>query len=186
MKVIGIILIILCIAALGAIGYMYFHASVDFTYVACIATDPADVPDYFEQIRHQVEQDSFPGVRFSKEMLLNPQDYVFYTWIVRVDNDTYLQAKAVELQLTPITGDVLMIPDEDQKQVLVNPGDQYQDVLAYLDKAQKDIIKSGDHETRAVTFLTKKNTRSIREASVDWYLGGLHFPTVPQYKTIGD
>ena len=163
MKAVGIILIILCLIAGGGILYLYFNANVSVAYVDCVASDPMADPDRFAEIKRQVEQGTFPGVRLSKDPLTIPEDYVFYTWTVKVTNDTFLTAKSVELQITTRPEDILIMPDD-----------------------QEYVIKSKSSGLISVTCLTKRNTHNIREATVSWYLGGLHFPTVPNPITLGN
>lgn len=162
MKAVGIILIILCVIALGGIGFMYFNSSVDVSFVRCEVTDPQADPDYFALLKRQVEQGSFPGVRFTDELLTRPEDYEFKTWTLKVTNNTFQTAKAVEIQVTSMSDDILLIPDEAEH-----------------------VIKSKSSEYITVTFLSRRNAHNVREATVTWYLGGIQFPNPPMSVTIG-
>ena len=47
MKPLGIILIVLCIAAFAGVIYVYAVSSLSVSYMDCIATDPVTQLDYF-------------------------------------------------------------------------------------------------------------------------------------------
>ena len=51
MKAAGIILIILCIAALAGVVYYYASSSLTVAYVDCVATDPMSQPELMELLK---------------------------------------------------------------------------------------------------------------------------------------
>ena len=154
MKPLAIFLVILVLAALAGVGYLYFNASLTVTYGSVVATDPVTQPDVFTQIRASLENDTFVGTRYGTADLGGPEDYIFYTWSVRLDNKTFLPADTIEIQVTPMTGDVLSIGDP-----------------------AGHTLSSGGSTELSATFLTARDKHSVREAIVSWYVWGLPFST---------
>ena len=61
MKPFAIILIILVLAAVVGIGWLYFSANLTVTFDTCIATDGVTQVDYFDQLKKQVSAGTFIG-----------------------------------------------------------------------------------------------------------------------------
>ena len=51
MKPLAIILVILVLAAVIGVGYLYFTANVEVTFSEVIATDPLSQSDYFNSLK---------------------------------------------------------------------------------------------------------------------------------------
>ena len=79
-------------------------------------------------------------------------NYQFYTYTVRLKNSCFLAADMVEVQVTPMEGDVLQIGDTSAK------------VLAAR--------TTGDIQA---TILTDINMHAVRELNVTYYMWGLPF-----------
>lgn len=154
MKPLAIFLVILVIAALAGVGYLYFTSNVVVSFVSVTATDPASQLDTFSQIKSAVENETFVGTRYSSAPLTGPEDYLFYTWTVHLENNSFLPADTLEIQVTPMAGDALLIGDTAAHNL--SPRDQT-DVSA--------------------TILTARDKHSVREAIVSWYVWGLPFST---------
>lgn len=152
MKPLAIILVILVLAALVGVGYLYFTANLTVTFASVTATDPMTQTDVFTQLKNSLENDTFVGTRYSTASLNGPEDYLFYTWAVRLENNSFLPADTVEIQVTPMTGDVLL----------------------YGDPAEHTLAARSSGELSA-TILTARSMHSVREAIVTWYVWGLPF-----------
>ena len=74
MKAAGIILIILCIAALAGVVYYYASSSLTVTYIDCVATDPMSRPELMESLKTQLEEDTFAGLKLAQETALDGPD----------------------------------------------------------------------------------------------------------------
>ena len=114
MKPLAIILIILVLAALVGVGYLYFTSNLTVTFSSVVATDPVDQAEAFDQVRTSVENETFIGTKYSAEQLAGPENYLFYTWTVHLENRSFLPADTIEIQITPMTGDVLLFGDPDE------------------------------------------------------------------------
>lgn len=154
MKAAAIILIVLVLAAVCGVGYLYFSSGVEVAYVSCIATDPLNQAEYFSSMKKSLENGSFVGIRYSAAELPAPENCLFYTWTVRLNNKSFLPVNTAEIQVTPMSGDILLIGDLEEH----------------------TLQPRGAAEISA-TMLTARDMHSVREAIVTWYVWGLPFST---------
>lgn len=152
MKPFAIILIVLVIAALVGVGYLYVTSTLEVTFTSCVATDPLTREDYFASLKSSVDSGTFVGVRHTSGDLPAPEDCLFYTWTVHLDNRTALPADTVEIRVTPMSGDILVVGDPTEHTVPA--------------RGEADL---------SVTALTARSMHSVREATVTWYMWGLPF-----------
>ena len=152
MKAVGIFLIVLCIVALGGVVYYYASSSLTVTYVDCVATDPMSQPELMEMLKTQLSEGTFTGLRLSADTEFSPAESLLYTWTVRIANRTRIPAKAAEIRIIPLSGDVIQLPW--QSEMIIQPG------------------KDGMIE---VTVLTGAGMHHVREAIVSWYFWGMPF-----------
>jgi len=152
MKPFAIILILLVLAAVVGIGWLYFSANLTVTYDSCIATDGVTQADYFDQLKKQVNSGSFIGTVYGDKNLLTADQYQFLTYTVTLDNHAFLKAETAEIRITPMQGDILMIGDQTEHSV-----------------------PSGKKGILSATILTARDMHSVREATVTWYFWGIPF-----------
>ena len=67
MKPFALILIVLVLAAVCAVGYLYLTARLNVQFVSCIATDAISQADYFNELKAKLASSSFAGTRFSSD-----------------------------------------------------------------------------------------------------------------------
>ncbi|MCR5567590.1 MAG: hypothetical protein K6F61_12120 [Clostridiales bacterium] len=154
MKPLGIILIILVLAAFIGAGYLYLNANLDIRFEACIATDGITQVDYFNTLKSKVASSAFVGTRFTNSDLGSADQYQFLTYTVHLDNHTFLKAEVIEVRITPMQGDVLQIGEE----------------------AVHD-LPSGQQMDLSSTILTDRTMHSVREATVSYYFWGIPLTT---------
>ena len=154
MKAAGIVLIILVVLAIVGIGFIYFYSTFDVTFVECIATDALTQTDYFTQLQKQVANETFVGTLFSGDEIGTADQYQFYTYTIRMTNKTFIEAEVIEIQVTPMEGDVLQIGD-----------------------TEKHGLAAGKTGELGATILTTKSMHSVREAKITYYLWGIPFST---------
>ena len=152
MKPLAIILVLLVIAALVGVGYLYFTGNVEVTFSEVIATDPLTQSEYFNTLKSSLEKGTFVGTRYDSAPLGEADGYLFYTWTVHLENKSLLPADTVEIQVTPMTGDVLVIGDTAEHK-----------------------LPAQDSADLSATILTSRSMHSVREATVTWYVWGLPF-----------
>lgn len=154
MKALAIILVILLLVALAGVGILYFNSSLQATFVSVIVTDPVAQQDAFGQLKSSLESETFVGTRFNTTQLTSPENYLFYTWNLHINNNSFLPVDSIEIQITPMSGDMLLY------------GDTAEHVLA--PHSSSDL---------SATVLTARDMHSVREATVTWYVWGLPFST---------
>ena len=154
MKPLGIILILLVLAAIVGVGYLYLNASLDIRFEACIATDGVTQVDFFNTLKSKVASSAFVGTRFTNSGLAAADKYQFLTYTVHLDNHTFLKAEVIEIRITPMQGDVLQIGEESVHD-----------------------LPSGQQMDLSATILTDRTMHSVREATVSYYFWGIPFTT---------
>lgn len=103
MKVFAIILVIMVIAALVGVGFLYFNSTLTATFASVIVTDPVTQQDAFDQLKSSLDAETFIGTRFSTSILSSPENYLFYTWTVHLENKSFLPVDSIEIQITPMS-----------------------------------------------------------------------------------
>ena len=152
MKPFAIILILLVLAAVVGVGWLYFSANLTVRFESCIATDGVTQADYFDQLKKQVASGAFTGTLYGGKDLLAADQYQFLTYTVILDNHAFLKAETAEIRVTPMQGDVLMISDGEEHSV-----------------------PAGKKGILSATILTAREMHSVREATVTWYFWGIPF-----------
>ena len=152
MKAFAIFLIVLVLAAVIGVGWLYMNARMDIRFDSCIANDGYTQAEVFNSVKARLKNDTFIGTRFTNEELETADQYQFLTYTIHVNNHSFLKAEVIEIRITPMQGDVLQLGDE-------TPHD----------------LPSGRQTDLSATILTNRNMHSVREATVTWYFWGLPF-----------
>ena len=152
MRPIAIILLVICLGLMGLTGYLYFTANVVITDIDCVAVDAADQEAFFDQLKSQVEEGVFTGTPFATGEIGKAADYQFYTYTVRLTNQTFLRLEVAEIQVTPMNGDVLQLAADGPKNV-----------------------NARSRGSVDATILTGKDNHNVRELVLTYYLWGLPF-----------
>jgi hypothetical protein len=159
MKPFAIILIILVLAAVVGIGWLYFNANLTVVFDSCIATDGVSQAEYFDQLKKQVSGGTFIGTLYGGKDLLTADQYQFLTYTLHFNNHSFLKAEVIEIRITPMQGDVIQIGEEYVHDL---PAGQQMDLTA--------------------TIMTARNMHAVREATVTWYFWGLPFSLRTTYR----
>ena len=152
MKKIAVILIILLLAAVGALGYLYMTSNILVRYDTCIATDAVTQTEYFNQLKTQISEGTFIGTLFEHTDPGDADQYQFLTYTVVLDNRARLDATTAEISVTPLKGDILQVGDPEER-----------------------LVPAGETTALSVTIMTGKGMHNVREATVTWYIWGLPF-----------
>ena len=152
MKAFAIFLIVLVLAAVIGVGWLYLNARMDIRFDSCIANDGYTQAEVFNSVKAKLKNDTFIGTRFTKEELETADQYQFLTYTFHVNNHSFLKAEVIEIRITPMQGDVLQLGDETAHD-----------------------LPSGRQTDLSATILTDRNMHSVREATVTWYFWGLPF-----------
>ena len=153
MKYFAIITVLILIATLVGVGYLYMNANVFVEAVGVIATDAVSQYELYEDLRDQLRLGAVAGTPYiAATELSGPENYQFLTYTIRLRNNTSVPADMVELQVTPMAGDVLQIGS-------------FEDVK----------LPAGRSVDATATILTGRNMHSIREVTVTYYIWGVPF-----------
>ena len=86
---------VLCLAALAGVGWLYFSADLTVEEVSCVAYAAQDQPAVFQALKDQLASGSFTGTPFDASGLGAPEDYQFLEYTLRLRNDTFLKAEGI-------------------------------------------------------------------------------------------
>ena len=139
LKYIAILCFMLSLAALAYAGYLFLTCEVTVESVGLTATEAASQPELMAELRMQ-HPDALTG---------EDTDYAFYTYTVRIRNDTFVPIEQIEGSVKLVPGDICQVPDRGSWTVGAR--------------------SAGD---LAITILTRTNTNPVRDAAISWYLWG--------------
>lgn len=152
MKYIAIFTVLLLIASLIGVGYLYLTSNVTVEAIGVVAVEASTQPEMFERLCQQVESHSVIGTAFTSQPLGDISNYQFYTYTIRLKNNCFLTADMVEVQVTPMQGDVLQLADDTARALPART--------------------TGD---LGATILTDINMHSVRELNISYYMWGVPF-----------
>lgn len=154
MKSAAIVSVVLLILSIIGVGYLYLTTSITIVDTPqVIAVEAYTQPELFQQLQAQVESGSVLGSTYtSSRQLEGAENYQFLTYTVRLRNNCYVNADMVEVQVTPMDGDVLQLGDFVPKTL---PAQATGDIQA--------------------TILTRLGMHPVRELNVTYYIWGLPF-----------
>ena len=158
MKYAAIFMVLVLIASLVGVGYLYLTANVTVQAVGVTAVEASTQPALFEELARQVENRQVLGTAFSSVPLGSVENYQFYTYTVRLRNNSFVTADMVEVQVTPMEGDELQIGDDTARAL---PARSTGDITA--------------------TILTDVNMHSVRELNITYYMWGVPFSLKTAY-----
>ncbi len=105
------------------------------------------------------------GTPFSNTVSLSaPEDYQFCIYTVRLKNNCRIPAEMVELQISPMAGDVLQIGSAMQLNDSLQIG-----------TAPAITVQPGSTADATAVLLTSANMHAIREVTVTYYMWGIPF-----------
>lgn len=153
MKYFAILTVLILIVTLLGVGYMYMNANIYVEAVGVIATDAQSQQALFEELQTQLRLGAVVGTPYTAaQELAGPEDYQFLTYTVRLRNNCSVPADMVELQITPMAGDILQVGSS-------------QDVK----------LPAGQTVDATATILTGVNMHAIREVTITYYIWGVPF-----------
>ena len=130
MKRFAIVSVVLLLIALLGVGAMYMTSNVTVIAQGVTALEAYRNYDLFTDLSAQVRAGAVVGTSFvAPQELSSAEDYVFYTYTFRLENNTTLPAEMIEVQITPMSGDILQIGSD---QVLTLPAHTIGDVTATI------------------------------------------------------
>lgn len=159
-KRIAIFLVIVLLLAAGGVGYLYMTANVSVAALGVGATEATAQPEVFAALAQQLSEGSVTGTVFRDKPLGKIEDYQFLTYTVRLQNNCFLPADMIELQITPMDGDVMQLYD-----------------------GTPCTLRARDMGDVQATILTGIDMHAIREITVTYYIWGYPFTLKTAYQS---
>lgn len=133
------------------VGYLFLTAEVQVVDIQVKGTPASEDAQAFERLKKSVLDETFQGTLFQKPLEWKDADeYVYLTYTIRLRNSCLVPIDMVEAQVVPQSSDILQ--------------------LANLEVRSLDLKSEGD---LSVTILAPKDTHSVREMIVTYYLWGV-------------
>ena len=153
MKYFAILSVLILIVTLVGVGYLYMTANVIVDSVTVVASEAQNQPVLFAELREQLRLGAVIGTPYvAAQELADAENYQFLEYTVLLKNNTFVTADMVELQITPMTGDILQVGSSTDVKV-----------------------PAGQSAAASATILTDRNMHSIREVTVTYYIWGVPF-----------
>lgn len=152
MKKAAILMVFVLLLSLGGTVWLYLTSGVSVESVQAIATEAATQLPTFESLQRLQKESALTGTVFSQEPIGAAEDYQFLTYTVRLKNSSFLTADMVEVQVTPMSQDVLQLWDETAH-----------------------ALRGRSSGNISATILTTADSHAIRELSVTYYMLGVPF-----------
>ena len=159
LKYIALLMTILLVLSLLFVGYFFMTASVSIVAFKAQGMQATEVPEQFEKIKFSVANSTFRGTYFNTTPLDEAEKYALITYTLRISNDCLVPIDMIEVQVVPNPDDVLQLGDHA--------------VYSLPPKSQGDIT---------ATILTLKQSHSVRELLVTYYVWGVSFTIQETYK----
>lgn len=151
LKIAAIASVSLLLVMLVLVGYLFMTAEVQVVSVSAHGTSAGVNPERFEQLKSAVIDGTFQGTLYQKPLeWKNADEYVYLTYTIRLRNNCLVPIDMVEAQVIPLSSDILQIGDFQVRSL--------------------GLKKEGD---LTVQILAPKDTHSVRELIVTYYLWGV-------------
>ena len=153
MKYFAILSVLILIVTLVGVGYLYMNANIYVEAVGVVAVDAPSQADLFASAKEQLRLGAVAGTPYiPAQELTGPEDYQFLTYTLRLRNNCAVTADMVELQITPMAGDIMQLGS-------------FEDVK----------LHAGGSVDATATILTARGMHAIREVTVTYYIWGVPF-----------
>lgn len=154
MKTTAIVMVVVLILSIIGVGYLYMTANLSVEGIGVSATEATAQSDTFSALKRQMQNGTLIGTPFSSAPLGDASNYQFLTFTLRLNNRCFIPADMIEIQITPMEGDVLQMGELTPKLL---PGRSVGEL--------------------STTILTDINMHSVREVTITYYMWGMAFST---------
>lgn len=146
------------VLAIAGVGYLYTTAGVAVETLGAQAYEAQSQQPTFDDLKRRLENNTVVGTVFKNEPLGDASEYAFYTYSVRLRNDSLLSADMVEVQIVPVEKDVLQMGNTN--------------VRSLSSRSKGDF---------SATILTRRDSGSSREIIITYYIWGKPFTIKKTY-----
>ncbi|NMD37256.1 MAG: hypothetical protein GYA87_01075 [Christensenellaceae bacterium] len=152
LKYLAILMVVVMFVAIGATAYIYLNSNVEIVALNVQAINASDYRDLFLKNKEDIANETFEGTIFQNWELDDIENYTYLSYQIRLKNNTFLPIEGIEVQIFPRTGDVFQIGDFEYK-----------------------TLQSKNSGDISATILTLKNTQTVREFLISYYVWGIPF-----------
>ena len=152
MRFLAVLLVFALLLSGCGVVWLYLDATVTVEATGAAVVEASAQPALFQQLQQQMRNKAVIGTTFRQTDLDNADDYQFTVYTVRLKNNCFITADMVEVQVSPMEGDILQVGQSA--------------ALALSARS------TGDIQT---TVLSTIGTHTIRELTVTYYMWGLPF-----------
>ena len=149
MKIAAVVLMALALIVGGALGYALFHTDLRVVGSALQTLPAADRPAEFDALRAAVAGQSLLGTVLRSGEMGPAENYRYYIYQLRLENQCLIPAEMVELQIAPLAEDVLFYGD-----------------------TQETVIPAGETRDVYCVLLTQGAPHPVRDVFITYYLWG--------------
>ncbi len=159
MKFLAIVSALILLLTLVGVGYLYMTTNIYVEAAGVITVEASAQPALFASLRDQARLNAVVGTAYNSPVDLGEaEDYQFCIYTVRVRNNCRVAADSMEVQVSPMTGDVLCFAQND-----------------YLPVPTLVSVPVGGAAEASSVLLTTRGNHTIREVTVTYYMWGIPF-----------
>lgn len=159
LKFIAIFMVIAVVVALLVVGYFFATANVSIAAFKAEGQDTVHNQQQFQDIKEAVESETFQGTIFRTGVIGEAEDYALITYTLRISNQCLVPIDMIEVQVIPEPTDVLQLGADA--------------VHSLAPKTQGEVT---------ATILAPRNTHTVRELVVTYYVWGISFTIKETYR----
>ena len=153
MKIFAIISVLVLLLTLVGVGSLYMTANIYVEACGVVTVEASAQQTLFDSLATQTRLGAVVGTSFTGQTELGgSENYQFCLYTLRLRNNCRIPAEMVEVQVSPMAGDVMQLGDAPL--INVQPG--------------------GSAEVTAI-ILTDASMHPVREVTVTYYMWGIPF-----------
>ncbi len=166
MKTAAVILVVLVLMAGALLVFQLVNTSLAVTPVSAQVIPCADQEPEFRRVQQAVDERALIGTALQQAVPGGAGDYSFIIYTVKVKNNGFLPAQMTEIQVSPISTDMLFYTDGSAQGVLPNV-----------------TVPAGGERTLRCVLLTQsvEGMHAVRELFVTYYIWGHPFTVKVTY-----
>ena len=152
MRFLAVFMVLALLLSGCGVVWLYLDATVTVEATGAAVVEASAQPALYQQLQQQMRNQAVVGTTFRQTTLGNAEDYQFTVYTVRLKNNCFITADMVEVQVSPMDGDILQVGQNT--------------ALALVARSTGDI---------QATVLSTVGTHTVRELTVTYYMWGLPF-----------
>ncbi len=153
LKILAISSVALALVMALLVGYLFMTAEVLVVGISAQGVPAGNDPAAFELLKNAVAEETFIGTLYQKPLeWKEPSEYMYLDYSLRIRNNCLVPIDMIEVQVVPQASDILQTSD--------------------LTVRSLDTKSEGDITVRV---LAPKDTHSVREMIVTYYVWGVSF-----------